>query len=642
MPPFLVKNRLMAGVDFSRDLGYEYPDGLDLRPNSKLHQRIVEEVMLRATESNNFVRGRRTSWDEVDKTLTAYKWQSDKEDEVKEKDPRKPTSIVVPLSYATLDTLLTYMVAAFFESPVFKYAGVGSEDIIGAALLERVVGLHTQRFKAVLNLHTMFRDAMTYGFGVVLPFWKVLYGTKTVRRRSLFGFGPERAFSEEGVIFEGNALNNVDPKRYLPDPNVSIHDPQAGEFLGWIQRVNYMKLLEDEKNSEGEIFNVKYLEKCPNFSSHLGTEFPDYRDKDSLGNFYNPSVSSTRGTVIWMYITLVPKDWKLGDGEYPEKWLFGVAGDALVIKAQPLGLNHNMYPAAVVAPDFDGYSPAPTSRIEINSGLQTTMDWLFNSHVANVRKAINDMLLVDPSLVNMADLTNPEPGKLVRMRRSAWGRGVEHAVQQLHVTDVTKGHIQDAMLIRDLMQVTSGAVDVIQGIHRGSSERVSSAEAQGVRQAALSRLEKVAKIMWHQGLQDIAYMFAVHTQQLMTEETYVKLAGRYEEELRRERAFVNDRYPVSPLDLAIDFDIEPHDGTAPGNENIQGWIQVLQSLSANPNLAPAIGLDLARIYMHVMRQLGARGLEDFRMQPPQMQLMPDEAVMQNVQAGNIVPIGAEG
>src|SRR5690606_28525774 len=99
---------------------------------------------------------------------------------------------------------------------------------------------------------------------------------------------------------------------------------------------------------------------------------------------------------------------------------------------------------------------------------------------------------------------------------------------------------------------TSGAVDVIQGIHRGSSERVSSAEAQGVRQAALSRLEKVAKIMWHQGLQDIAYMFAVHTQQLMTEETYVKLAGRYEEELRRERAFVNDRYPVSPLDLAID------------------------------------------------------------------------------------------
>jgi hypothetical protein len=51
------------------------------------------------------------------------------------------------------------------------------------------------------------------------------------------------------------------------------------------------------------------------------------------------------------------------------------------------------------------------------------------------------MLIVDPSLINMADLEDPKPGKLIRMRRAAWGRGVENAVKQLNVNDITRQHI---------------------------------------------------------------------------------------------------------------------------------------------------------------------------------------------------------
>ena len=66
--------------------------------------------------------------------------------------------------------------------------------------------------------------------------------------------------------------------------------------------------------------------------------------------------------------------------------------------------------------------------------------------IANVRKAINDMLVVDPYMVNIHDLRKPGPGRLIRLRRAVWGRGVKDAVGQLEVRDVTQGHVSDAMM----------------------------------------------------------------------------------------------------------------------------------------------------------------------------------------------------
>ena len=53
-------------------------------------------------------------------------------------------------------------------------------------------------------------------------------------------------------------MKNIDPYSYLPDPNVPIHEVQQGEYVGWIEQTNYMKLIELEKN-DSDIFNVKYL-----------------------------------------------------------------------------------------------------------------------------------------------------------------------------------------------------------------------------------------------------------------------------------------------------------------------------------------------------------------------------------------------
>ncbi|MFA6973078.1 MAG: hypothetical protein WC208_16995, partial [Gallionella sp.] len=230
------------------------------------------------------------------------------------------------------------------------------------------------------------------------------------------------------------------------DPNVPVQETQKGEFVGWIDPTNYMKIMEHEQRDKS-YFNGKFL-----YGMRGSAGKSQYNKVSSSGRdcTYNNSYTYTGSSSgeaalstspidqIYLYINLIPKEWKLGTSEYPEKWLFCVAADRYIRCAKPLGLDHNMFPLVTCSPDFDGYSMTPLSRLEMISGLQGTLDWLVNSHIANVRKSINDMLVVDPSLVNINDLLDPAPGKLIRMRRAAWGRGVENAVKQLSVTDITR------------------------------------------------------------------------------------------------------------------------------------------------------------------------------------------------------------
>jgi hypothetical protein len=148
---------------------YQYPMGMNLRPLSPTHEKLKTEIYRRATESYSVMSERFDSWNTIDESLTAYIPTDEEEDELLQKDSRKPVSIVVPYSYATLETVLTYLVAAFVQDPLFRYEGWSPEDIYGAKLMELVIQQQCLKGKLGLNLHTMFRDALAYGIGVVAP-----------------------------------------------------------------------------------------------------------------------------------------------------------------------------------------------------------------------------------------------------------------------------------------------------------------------------------------------------------------------------------------------------------------------------------------------------------------------------------------
>jgi len=614
--------RVDTSAFLDKDYGYDYPNDLDLRPSSELHTALVSRLLRYGLESSRLTTHRHSSWNALDTKLTAYIATSGQEKEVQLKDKRKPVSIVFPYSYAILETLLSYFTAAFLQEPIFRYEGMGPEDIAGAILLEKVIMLHCVRSKIALNLHTMFRDACAYGFGAVTPQWFVKTGLN------------------DRILFEGNALENIDPYNYLPDPSVPVHDVQRGEFVGWLDRTNYLDLLSDE-SSGGDLFNVKYLTHVQNKKTTIYSQYNSNRTRlgDSTYNTRMDRIISDPVDQFNLYVKLVPEQWQIGPGQRPEKWLFTLAGDSVIIRAMPLGLTHNMFPVCVSVPDFDGYSPVAFSRMEILSGMQVVIDWLFNSHIANVRKVINDLLVVDPYLINISDLKDPEAGGLVRLRRPAWGKGVKDAVMQLNVTDVTRQHIADVAAIIQYMQVIGGTDNPLMGnVRQGGPERLTSVEFQGTARGAVNRMERMAKVVGVQGMQDIGTMFAYHTQQFTRDDLWVRSVGEWPETVTKQFAIQNDRVLVRPGDLQVAYDLLVRDGSIPGGNFSDAWLQLFQTIGSNEMLLQHF--DVVRIFSYIATNLGAKNVEDFARRAPQVQtkVMPDEVVGNGVARGDLVAL----
>lgn len=616
-------------VDIGDRIDYAYPMGLDLQPDSQLHQKVLGKLLNRVRVAYEKMDSRRRSWREIDKTLTAYVRIDELERKVKEKDKRAPVSIVFPHSYSILETLTSFMDGLFLREPIFQYDGNSPEDTIGAILMTKVVEAHCKRFKVGLALHTAFKDSIAYGVGACFPLWKQKWGYRT---RSSYGMdGQLEKTSEPALLFEGNSLENVDPYQLLLDPNYGIQSIQDAEFVGFVRRTNYYNLLPED--GKGAVFNVRYLKGKDCTSRYWGSQ----RDQKAQTTTVGDTSILRPVDVVYLYINIIPKDWGLGDYEEPEKWLFAIAADRYIIQAQPLDLDHNMFPVAVCAPTFDGYSSAPLSRLELLSGMQELLDWLLNSHVANVRKTINDMIIYDPYMLNTADLTDPKPGKLVRARRAAWGKDIRGSIQQLQINDVTRQHIADAQLTMGLMNQISGADDAMMGtLRQGGPERLSAAEFSGTQSQALGRLQSLAMIVGQQLIQDVGYMFAMHTQQMMQEGVWVNTVGAWQDQLLAHYGpqIQNDRMRVTPQDLNIDFDIAVNpEGQG---QATQFWIQMFDTIAKTPELYQLI--DVGRVFRYVASQLGAKNVDNFLRAPIQPVGAPTADVMAQAQAGNMVPI----
>lgn len=617
------------------DLDYSYPNRLDWHPNSDLHRSVLTKLLTFAANSQEVMSRKWDTWREIDRTLTAYVDLSIDEQDVLAKDKRKPVSIVIPVSYATMETILTYWASVFLTDPLFSYEGTGPEDVRGAALLETDIRNQAIRSRMALNLHTQFRDSIAYGIGASAFFWYEKYG-KVPRRQSMLQsilakVGMPGDLYEDGLLYAGNEMRNIDPYSFLPDPDMPIQEFQRGRFVGWVTRTNYMALLDEESTSDGDVFNVKYIDNNV-FTSIFNSA--DESDREARLGYTD---RMTEGTVdlMYMFVNLIPKEWELGSKTSPEKWMFVVAGDDLIVQARPIGSFHNMYPLTICSPDYDGYSITPTSKLEVVYGLQSAIDSLWSMHITNVRKALNDMIVYDPMLICTDDLTDPKPGKLIRLRRQAWGKGIKDAIQQLQVTDVTQGNISDMMVLMQMVQQVTAATDSLQGIlNQSGPDRRTATEFSNTMQSAMSRLGKGAKVGSAMCMYDAAYIVASHTQQYRTEEGFLKVVGKAAEVLGMQPGTM---VPVSPMDLAVGFDVVPNDATMKSGESLSNWVNIFQIIASRPELSQVF--DIVKIFEHIAKVSGVKNIDDFKaVMGVSPRVVSDETVMKQREMGNMVPM----
>jgi hypothetical protein len=268
---------------------------------------------------------------------------------------------------------------------------------------------------------------------------------------------------------------------------------------------------------------------------------------------------------------------------------------------------------------------------------------MINSRVANVRKVQNDMIVVDPSMINMEDLSNPEPGKLIRLKREVWGRGVRDAVEQLKVQDTTASHVKDASMLMDMMQKISAATDATMGIVRSGGERRTATEYQQTVGNAISRLRHLAMITGVMAMRNIGYMCAVHTQQLMSQSTYMRLLGDWPDALQKE--FRGSKgVNINPSDLMVPFDVATKDGSTPRDTGMSAhtWAQIFQIIAGNPTLMQTF--DVTRIFTHWARMSGAKNIHEFMLTDGvgAAKLASDQQALEGAQKGNLVPADQAG
>jgi len=622
-----------------------YPNGVDLTPGTTVHDNLVTEIINVLKSSKNKMGKYHQQWKDVEDKMKPYV-EPTLAESVRQQTGTTP--IYIPLSYATLQTWLTFMVNSFLiRNPIFRYTSLSGkiEDELGALLLERLIHYQCINNNFVLPLHTFFRDACQYGIGVIAPSWEMRYIDKTDAHNGFMG----NTGSSKIVTYEGNRLINIHPRNFFPDPNVDINRINDGNFVGWaeVASINKLKMVENENANDPAqgLFNVDYIDAwCnPNSTGLLDEEalLTDIADMTTSVRNIAGITKQNDIDITNAYMYIIPKEWGLGDVDKPQMWMFMIAGQRVIINARPVSLYYDGFPIVAAAPETDGYSIVSNSKLSMMDGIQTTINWLFHSHMANVKKAINDTFVYNPFLINEQDLYKPGPAKMVRLNQVAWGMPnvMDQAIKQLQTIDVTKQHMGDIGSLMPLEDLVTGVNQQTMGLMATTGERRTKAEAMSAFTSATNRIEKDAFLMQSQAIKPLGKMLALHTQQFMsqsnklrlTSEALYKLSMEYGLPVGDEMVTIN----TNREDINIAFDVAVNDNFMNKQTDLDAWSSFLQVVMSNPQVAPNI--DFSRLTLHLLREAGAPNAYDFFKQAQPI-VMPDEELMKQKQAGNVVPV----
>ena len=607
---------------------------------SKLHNLIITNFKSRLELARDEQRKKREeAWKTSEDTFTAY-MPADEVDSLR-KSGRKSgdteyTTIAIPYSYAMLLTSHTYYTSVFLaRDPIFQFKGRHGESQDAETALESLIDYQLNAGNNLVPLFIWLMDIGKYSHGVVGHYWDKEEFTftqykdvpRTFMGLPIPGTSEKKLISETKVGYEGNRLYNVRPQDFMTDPRVPLVRFQDGEFCIVFDKVGWVQVA--SRAASGKYFNVNMLKKEGSYSSEdrLATGNDTNLPGEDLPTYFGTEGSEYPATVDLheFHWTVIPSELGVGTSSRPEKWVFTIANKRIVISAQPLGLIHNRYPFDVIPFEVEGYNVFNRSMLEVLDPLNKTMEWLFNSHFFNVRAALNNMFLVDPSRVNTRDLEDPGPGKMIRLKPAAYGQDVRTLMSQFPVADVTRSNLADSDYVAQLSQRITGVSDNVMGqVNTGG--RKTATEVRSSTTFGINRLKTNCEWFSACGFAPLGQKLVMSTQQLYAAERKYRIVG---DQAQWGAAYLN----VNPDMIAGFYDFVPVDGTMPVDRfaQVNLWQQMLGSLSKVPGMLQQY--DLGKIFAFVAQLGGLKNVNRFR-----IQVVPDGAMVNGVQAGNVVPM----
>lgn len=626
---------------------------IDLPFEGELHKTIVLAVEARKKLSEDRLCDNRRRWEDADKEHQIYISERDADRMRKNAGGRSDRSegyqyvdVHVPYSYAIMMSMHTYFCSVFLaKSPVLQFTGRHGEPEQNVQAVEALMDYQTTIGGHLAPYYVWLLDASKNGLGVIWHHWckeeiaVARYVEQPITRAGVT-FQKTKKVKEVARIpgYEGNKLFNVRCQDYLPDPRVPLHSPNKGEFQGrkFFMDCNTLykgKATGQYINTERALAMAKARAGgAPITRYEMVSERLPQPGSDTAGN--GAALMVDHIGCVEMVIELVPKHWNLGNSEYPEKWVFVVAENLIVIEAHPYGALHGKFPGETLEIEADGYNLGSRGILEIAKPLNNTMNWLFNSHFYNVRKSLNGDIIYDPTKISTKDIRDGGPGKRIRIKPEAYGEDIR---KFLHVIPpdaaATQNHLRDLQIVADLMHQVTGVNSQLLGTPP-SGGRKSATEIRTTASGSINRLKTATEYMSALGFAPLAQMLLQNTQENYDSEKKFKLAGDLVESAQQ---FIN----ITPDTIAGSFDFTAVDGTLPIDRFalVSMWTNFFTQIRNFPQIGAQY--DMGKLFGHVAQLGGLKDIKQFRInvgptgQPGQI---PMQELAGGQQPGGATPI----
>jgi len=608
---------------------------------SKLHERLKKAICARVDASERQMQKFYKQWSQADDSMRAYIHEKEldrKKRHAKEyKGEVDFVTLEIPYTFATVMTAHTYFSSVILaRTPLWQYTGRHGEGMDAVQAVEAVMEYQQTVGSHKPPLYHWLYDLAKYSVAIGGEYWeeeeKPVSSIKEVPRTFM---GIELGGTKKEMVHEivkgfvGNKLYNIRPYDFLPDPRLPLWKFQEGEFCGRKTSETFANLIATEQGNPGTYINLKYLKEIA--QSSRGNNIQEGSPRTELpvrpGEENVPGMGSFN--ITEMYIKLIPQHWGLSDSRRLEIWKFLLAEKELIIQACPLGLYHNQFPYFLGEGNFGSEEFAKFGMTEIMRPLTDILTWLINSHFYNVRRVLNNQLVVDPSRVTMKDLTKGGQ-RIMRLKPQAYGTDPRLAVHQLAQVDVTRTHLSDAQYVEGMIHKVTAVMENVMGLQSGGGRR-SATEARQAYQQSITRLKTPVEYNSVLALAPLASRMLSNTQQLLDIERKYAIAGS---NLDTAQKFVQ----VNAQAIAGSYDFVPVDGSLPIDRLAQAtfWKELLMQMARLPNAY--MEWDINGMIAHAMKMQGERNIDRFR-----VQLGSPEHLQRQAQYGNMVPMnGGQG
>lgn len=626
---------------------------LEQKRPTQFHAKLLEHCKALVTMSREDMSQFYDRWEACDLVYRGERY-ADEEDK-KACKTGAPSKIVVPLTYAQIQTFVAFGMGLLQQREhFFELEGTGEEDHRAAKLGEALLDQNLEANEFTTLLYQFLLNIGRFSLGIIKHSW--VRETESVwveEEVPVSGFQPMRLLGQlfnptprepqfrqvqqEQVAYQGNKLESVSPFCFYPDTRFPLTKFQEGEFCASESEVSMSTLRKGQK--DGLYAGVEMIDKIPSadYQKRRGQRFKHFKvENHGVKGQIESTIIKTD-----VQVELTPSKFILSDGQpmgtsdVPEKWIVEYGNDNRIIRAEPMGYAHNKftYNISQFSPDEQGLVNETIS--DMVGHLQAVIDWFINAHITNVRKHISNRLVVDPAGVVFEDIRDHKP--VIRLKPNAANTGVERYIKQLNVSDVTRGHISDVQTLMQFVFMTTAISDNSMG--QVNSGRRSAREISNTASASGNRLRTVLKLIYDGGLKPMGKALLSNLRDELDEDTFVTVSGTEFADWEAYEHFTmqdgRTKVKVNRTNISGKFDFKVFEGILPSDKFSQAETieNTLLALMKNPQgipiLTQVLGYDPKKLFTEVLELRGVKHPDRFKI--TEVRMMELQAAAQQQQ-----------